>query len=283
VAISGPVTISNCGGSDADNVCGAGTMTKTEAGGWNNRVWDDRPCCWDCECTGARWKVVADNTFCGFSAWSAAGSTNKDGDQKMASYFLQWHAGNLKAGQGGPDDGWSDTVLQSGLTFAADIAGKFLEVHLTQTGADLVLDGATVHSIASAPADSQYRFGCASYNNGAGYTDLAYYTGREPYRYDHYEKGAAPSDGGAAAATHQAVCAATAGTARRAAGQPYASTVARGAGWHGHSASAASLPCACVHGHVFVWQVLVCMGPLHWHASARMALRHVAESGFGGA
>ena len=78
-AWGGPVTISNCGGSDADNVCGAGTMTKAEAEGWNNRVWDDRPCCWDCECTGARWKVVADtSTFCGFSAWSAAGSTDKD-------------------------------------------------------------------------------------------------------------------------------------------------------------------------------------------------------------
>jgi hypothetical protein len=78
-AWGGPVTLSNCGGSDADNVCGAGTMTKAEAEGWNNRVWDDRPCCWDCECTGARWKVVADtSTFCGFSAWSAAGSTDKD-------------------------------------------------------------------------------------------------------------------------------------------------------------------------------------------------------------
>jgi hypothetical protein len=173
----GPVTISNCGGSDADNVCGSGTMTKAEAGGWNNRVWDDRPCCWDCECTGARWKVVVDtSTFCGFSAWSAAGSTDKDGDDKMASYMLQWHnVGELKAGQGGPDDGWSQSDVQTGLTFAADVAGKFLEVHLTQTGADLVLDGATVHSIASAPADSQYRFGCATDGNGGGFTDLAYY------------------------------------------------------------------------------------------------------------
>jgi hypothetical protein len=173
----GPVTISNCGGSDADNVCGAGTMTKAEAGGWNNRVWDERPCCWDCECTGARWKVVADKkTLCGFSAWSAAGSTDKDGNHKMASYMLQWHTlGNLKAGQGGPDDGYSAAFIQTGLTFAADIAGKFLEVHLTETGADLVLDGATIHSIASAPADSQYRFGCATDGNGGGFTDLAYY------------------------------------------------------------------------------------------------------------
>ena len=93
----------------------------------------------------------------------------------MASYMLQWHVGTLKVGQGGPDDGWSVADVQTGLTFAADIAGKFLEVHLTQTGADLLLDGATIYSIASAPADSQYRFGCASYNNGAGYTDLAYY------------------------------------------------------------------------------------------------------------
>ena len=220
-------------------------MAKVDAGGWNSRVWDDQPCCWHCDCTGARWKLAAHAApICGFSAWSAAGSTDKDGDEKMASYFLQWHAGNLKVGQGGPDDGWSNTVLQSGLTFAADIAGKFLEVHLTETGADLVLDGATVHSIALAPADSQYRFGCASYNNGAGYTDLAYYTGREPYRYDYYEKGAAPSDGGVAAPTHQAVCAATAGTARRTAGQPYASTVARGAGWRGRSA----LACVCPYG-----------------------------------
>jgi alpha-tubulin suppressor-like RCC1 family protein len=173
-AWGGLVTISNCGGSDADNVCGAGTMTKAESGGWNNRVWDDQPCCLNCDCTGARWKVVADNTFCGFSAWSAAGSTSKDGDNKMASYMLQWHAGNLKAGQGGPDAGYSGTVIQTGLTFAADIADKFFEVHLTQTGADLVLDGATIHSIASAPADNQYRFGCATHNNGGGFSELAY-------------------------------------------------------------------------------------------------------------
>jgi hypothetical protein len=95
----------------------------------------------------------------------------------MASYSLQWHtAGSkLRAGQGGPDDEYSQPAIQSGLTFAADIAGKFLEVHLTQTGADLVFDGATVHSIASAPADSQYRFGCATSGTGGGFTDLAYY------------------------------------------------------------------------------------------------------------
>jgi hypothetical protein len=163
----------------ADNVCAAGSMTKAEGNGWNNRVWDDQPCCWNCDCTGARWKVLADGeTYCGFSAWSAAGSTDKDGDFAMASYMLQWHADNLKAGQGGPGDGWSYTEIQTGLTFAADVAGKFLEVHLTETGADLVLDGATIHSIASAPADSQYRFGCATSGNGGGFTDLAYKLGR---------------------------------------------------------------------------------------------------------
>jgi hypothetical protein len=82
------VTISNCGGSDADNVCGAGTMTKREAIGWNNWVWDDQPCCWNCDCNGARWKQVGLFAYCGFSAWGVAGSTNKDGGHAMASYIV---------------------------------------------------------------------------------------------------------------------------------------------------------------------------------------------------
>jgi hypothetical protein len=173
-AWGGPVTISNCGGSDADNVCGAGTMTKAEAEGWNNRVWDDRPCCWDCECTAVRWKANSEQyLFCGFSAWSAAGETNKDGDHAMGDYMLQVAGLNIRAGNGGegpPIAGWASGEW----AFAADVAGKFLEVHLTQTGADLVINGVTIHSIASAPADSQYRFGCAT-QFGNGYTELAYH------------------------------------------------------------------------------------------------------------
>jgi len=173
----GLVTISNCGGSDVDNTCGAGSMTKVEAAGWNNRVWDDTPCCWNCECTAARWKVGSLSVYCGFSAWSAAGSTNKDGDQKMASYGLKAQEDGLRAELGGPDGDHSNAGIagRGGTwTFDADVAGKFFEVHLTQTGADLKLDGATVHSIASAPADSQYRFGCATKGLGAGFTELAY-------------------------------------------------------------------------------------------------------------
>ena len=36
--------------------CAPGSMVKKEGSGWNNRVWDDRQCCWNCDCTGARWK-----------------------------------------------------------------------------------------------------------------------------------------------------------------------------------------------------------------------------------
>ena len=49
----------------------------------------------------------------------------------------------------------------------------FLEVHLTQTGADLVYDGATVQTIDLAP-QGNYRFGCSTYEHGAGFTDLSY-------------------------------------------------------------------------------------------------------------
>jgi hypothetical protein len=161
-------------------------MAKVDAEGWNSRVWDDRPCCWNCDCTGVRWKLAAHAApICGFSAWSAPGSTNKDGDEKMASYGLLWGNNNkLRAARGGPDEGYTTAGnIFSGVPFAERIAGKFLEVHLTETGADLVLDGATVHSIELAPVDSQYRFGCATTGSGnwrgdetgAGYTDLAYY------------------------------------------------------------------------------------------------------------
>ena len=175
------VTISNCGGSDADNVCAAGTMTKTEETGWNNRVWDERSCCHDCECTGVRWKVPMPNVavYCGFSAFNAAGSTDKDGAHQMGSYFFEArNDGNpMRSSQGGPDSGWSNTPISPTLN---NDQTSFLEVHLTSTGADLVFGGTTIHSIDRAPADSAYRFGCATSNQNAGFSELAYYTSSSP-------------------------------------------------------------------------------------------------------
>merc|ERR1711871_1519656 len=66
-----PVTISDCGDS-SHAVCGPGTMTRTKTGlgngGWNHRVWDNQPCCHNCPCTGARWKVpqtLQAGVYCG--------------------------------------------------------------------------------------------------------------------------------------------------------------------------------------------------------------------------
>jgi hypothetical protein len=185
---SGLVTISNCGGSDADNVCGTGTMTKKEGIGWNNRVWDDQPCCWNCDCNGARWKQVGLFAYCGFSAWDAAGSTNKDGNHKMVSYMFYaisaatTSANNLRAGQGGPDDGFTEPWV--GDVGAFQLGPSFFGVHLPETGADLLLDGVVVHSIVRIPFgvtnsgwNNQYRFGCASFDPNTGYTDLQYHFG----------------------------------------------------------------------------------------------------------
>ena len=178
---SDPVTISNCGDSDADNVCAAGTMTKTEETGWNNRVWDERQCCWNCECTGVRWKVPMAGVYvyCGFSAFNAAGSTDKDGAQQMGSYFLEvlgtravsTQTNQLRFARGGPDAGWSETYVSPD-THNDQIS--FFEVHLTSTGADLVFGGTIIHTIDEAPADSAYRFGCATHDQSAGYSELAY-------------------------------------------------------------------------------------------------------------
>jgi hypothetical protein len=148
-------------------------MTKKEVTGWNNRVWDDQPCCWNCDCNGARWKQVGTHAYCGFSVWDAAGSTNKDGNNQMASYMLYTTSSTLRVGQGGPDIGYSEPNIQGGYQLVSQGA-TFFGVHLTETGADLLLDGVVIHSIVRGPADSQYRFGCATHPQNAGYTDLQY-------------------------------------------------------------------------------------------------------------
>jgi hypothetical protein len=175
------VTISNCGGSNTDNVCEAGTMTKREASGWNNRVWDDEPCCWNCDCNGARWKQVGLCAYCGFSAWNAAGSTNKDGNHKMASYMMYVDASvdtsGIRVGQGGPDDHYG-AWIEPNIGGNWDSGTSYFEVHLTETGADLLLDGVVIHSIVWGPDSyNQYRFGCASRYPNTGYTDLQYHFG----------------------------------------------------------------------------------------------------------
>ena len=182
------VTISNCGGSAADNVCGAGTITKKEATGWSNRVWDTKECCHNCACTGARWKVPASSTgmhlYCGFSAWNAAGSTNKDGDYKFATYSLDQPSNNrLYHGQNGPDGSWMSAPIIGNNGITSGTAAyytnvdrtKYYEVHLTSTGADLKFNGNKIHTIALAPTDTKYRFGCAIKQTNAGITDLAYF------------------------------------------------------------------------------------------------------------
>ena len=181
------VTISNCN-SAAENVCGAGTITKKEISGWNNRVWDTKECCHNCACTGARWKVPASSTgmhlYCGFSAWNAAGSTNKDGDYKFATYSLDQPSNNrLYHGQNGPDGSWMSAPIIGNNGITSGTAAyytnvdrtKYYEVHLTSTGADLKFNGNKIHTIALAPTDTKYRFGCAIKQTNAGITDLAYF------------------------------------------------------------------------------------------------------------
>ena len=113
---------------------------------------------------------------CSFSSWNAAGSTDKDGDYQMASYGLEVdgaRSGQLGLSQGGPDAGYSEAPI-SPATYNDQTS--FLEVHLTSTGADLVFAGTIVHTIDQVPADSAYRFGCATHQQNAGYSDLEYLT-----------------------------------------------------------------------------------------------------------
>ena len=167
------ITISDCG-NDGTNTCGAGSMTKLEAAGWNNRVWDDRPCCWNCPCTGARWNTaVSDHVYCGFSSWDDAGSTDPNADWTTLSYGVGNH-GSVRVNQGGPGAAtWSDADIEPQVTYEE---GSFLEVHLTQTGADIWVNGVMRHSIHRAPTASQYRFNCGGDEQNSGYTDLAYLT-----------------------------------------------------------------------------------------------------------
>jgi len=182
LAFGSLVTISNCGASASDNVCGAGTITKKEAAGWNNRVWDTKECCHNCACRGARWKIPASahglHVYCGFSAWNAAGSTNKDGNHAFSTYGLHYvgHMSHrLYYGKGGPDTGYTEgPVVHSG-SYVAGNTAKYIEVQLTSTGADLKYDGTTIYTVNQAPSDSKYRFGCALKVPNAGISDLAYY------------------------------------------------------------------------------------------------------------
>ena len=193
------VTISNCGGSDADNICGAGTMTKTEGPGWNNRVWDDQPCCWNCDCNGARWKQVGAYAYGGFSAWNSVSggtrcsatqeeweqcpATNKDGNNRMNSYALyQSRQNNDNLNVGWLEGDWPDTgdSFKPGPPWdlwMPDTTDHVFEVRLTETGADMILDDLLVYSIAQEPVDSQYRFGYATNVQNSGYTDLQYHFG----------------------------------------------------------------------------------------------------------
>jgi hypothetical protein len=82
------ITLSNCGSTD-DNTCAAGSMVKNEESGWNNRVWDNKQCCHDCACTGARWKVKGSFTYCGFVAFNGPSGTQKDGDDAYLDYGFQ--------------------------------------------------------------------------------------------------------------------------------------------------------------------------------------------------
>jgi hypothetical protein len=154
-------------------------MTKNEGTPWNNRVWDDQPCCWNCDCNGARWKQVSTYAYCGFSTWS--GGTNQNGNHQFATYALYAKGSNaakLSAGQGGPGSGYTDQEISTADWTSSSVQEEhFFGVHLTETGANLLLDGVIVHSIALEPGDSEYRFGCATYTQNSGYTDLRYHFG----------------------------------------------------------------------------------------------------------
>ena len=142
-------------------------MTRGPHAGWNNRVWD-------------RWKVpqvLVGGVYCGFMAWNAAGSTNYDGNHAIATYALQAFQSSLRAGQGAyTTTGFSEPTI-AGVTKDET---SFFEVHLTSTGADLKFNGNKIYTIAQAPADTKYRFACATVNPNTGFSDLAYFTTPAP-------------------------------------------------------------------------------------------------------
>jgi hypothetical protein len=174
-------------------------MTKTEGPGWNNRVWDDQPCCWNCDCNGARWKQVGAYAYCGFSAWNSVHggtrcsasdeewercpATNKDGNNRMASYALyQTRENNDNLNVGWLEGSWpyTEDSIRPGPPWdlwTPDTTDHVFELRLTETGADMFLDDLLIYSIAQEPVDSQYRFGCATNVQNSGYTDLQYHFG----------------------------------------------------------------------------------------------------------
>jgi len=126
---------------------------------------------------------VESSVQCGFSAAGNPESTNKNEGSGQGLFIKESYGFyRVYAGLSAWFE-WTDGGIGKKITHPAfKIPGKHMEIRLTETGADLYYGGEKVYTIDKSPdpPSGEYRFGCATYNQYTGFSDLRYNTKFSP-------------------------------------------------------------------------------------------------------
>jgi len=177
---------------NVDHIAVHGSIKSQTGAGWNAApAIDSVACCWNCVCTGVRWKISAEHAdpdyiYAGFADYERPMPTRMPtGDGHLMDIRVEFRHGGNFAGSDPPYRVGSTGQDSDVLTYSSDWAGvsgqvgvagqvPFFEIHLTETGADIYWDGKKRQTI-TRTTTGKYRFLAASYRLGSGIKDISYY------------------------------------------------------------------------------------------------------------